>query len=149
MKQKSFVLYADALEIWEKLTDEQAGKLILALLRLVNNGEEPSFDDLQLDMMYSFVSHQIKRDLEKYERVCEMRRMVAKKGGAPKGNQNARKNNQNNQLQAKQPDNDNDTVNDNDTDNDNVNVTVNKNDTVNVKTNKTTICKQNNLILIL
>lgn len=91
MKQKSFVLYADALEIWEKLTDEQAGKLILALLRLVNNGEEPSFDDLQLDMMYSFVSQQIKRDLEKYERVCEARSAAGKKGGGQIGNQNALK----------------------------------------------------------
>lgn len=49
------------------------------------------------------MKHNVQSSIEKYAEICERRREFGKRGGAPKGNQNARKNNQNNQKQPKQP----------------------------------------------
>ena len=69
------------------------GKLLKALLRYAENGEEPDFsDDKAIMLMFSMMSRRIDRDFERYSKVCEKRSEVGKKGGAPKGNANAARN---------------------------------------------------------
>lgn len=107
------------------LSDEQAGKLLKSLMNYSESGIEPDFTDPMLKMVFSFLASQIRRDADKYAETCKKRSENGKKGGAPKKNRNAAKNNQNNQnnqKQAKQADNDNDSDSDNENENDDVTV---------------------------
>lgn len=120
--KKSFILYLDYKQHFDLLTNEQKGILINALFDFAENGESQTFEDKTVEMAFSFISLQIKRDSEKYEEICEKRRIAGQKGGAPKGNSNASKQAKgclNKQKQTKQPDTDNDTDNENDNDTDN------------------------------
>lgn len=133
--KKSFVLYHDSREQIEMLSDEQAGKLIKALMRFSETGEELDCADPMVKMTFSFMSAQIRRDAEKYEATCQKRSANGKKGGAPKGNQNASKTSKTSKCfskqakQAKQADSDSDSVSENDSENDTDTVC----DSVNVK----------------
>ena len=91
----SIILYQKQTDKCRKyMTAEQFGRLMIALLDFAK-GEDPEVDD-DIALAFEFMSLQHEIDREKYERICEQNRKNALKGGAPKGNQNARK-------QPKQP----------------------------------------------
>ena len=69
-EKKSIMLYLDAVEQWDMLSDEQAGKLIKALLRYGKNGERLETNDGMLSMAFSFMAAQLDRDGDKYEKKC-------------------------------------------------------------------------------
>ena len=81
--KKSFVAYADWLEDFEMLSDEEAGKLIKHLLLYVND-KNPIMEDRLLKFAFQPIKRQLKRDLEKYEKVRQKRIEAGKKGGRPK-----------------------------------------------------------------
>lgn len=111
MNKKSFILYADYLEHFLRLPNEEAGLLIKATLVYVNSGDENSLPPAA-DMAFSFIKKQIDRDSEKWRETCKKRSEAGKKGGRPKkANAFSEK-----QTKAKKADNDN--VNDTDNDND-------------------------------
>ncbi len=83
MEKKSFVMYHDNRKQFEMLTDEQAGKIIKALMAYSENGTIPDFGDQTLQIMFSFMQAQIQRDAEKYEEMCQKRSENGKKGGRP------------------------------------------------------------------
>lgn len=96
-KPKGFFTYFHLSSVIEKLSDAQAGQLYKALMRYGDTGELTDFaDDLALDMAYTLMRGEIDVNFERYNEICERNRENAKKGGAPKGNQNASK-------QSKQP----------------------------------------------
>lgn len=103
MKEKnSFVLFTENQEIFEYLSDEEAGKLIKAIFRYVTSNEAP---ELEKNIMPAFIA--MKQDIDrnnlKWENTKLKRSEAGKKGGAPKGNNNARKKTtENNQKQLKQ-----------------------------------------------
>ena len=105
MKKKSFIIRLENREQFEMLTDEQAGKLLKAMCRYSATGELPDFTDAILKFAFSMFRGQLDRDAEKYEEMCRKNSENGKKGGAPKGNQNAAKkttkNKQNNQTVEK------------------------------------------------
>ena len=90
-KKKGFILYADYQKHILQLSNAEVGKLFKAVFAYVN-GEE---FEVQLtsagNMAFSFIREQIERDREKWELTCQRRSEAGKKGGAPKGNQNAAK----------------------------------------------------------
>ncbi|MEE3333692.1 MAG: DUF6291 domain-containing protein [Ruminococcus sp.] len=86
-KPKAFCCYLDAIDIVEVLTDEEAGRLWKNLFRFANYGELPSDEEKGISIAFLMMSKQISRDFEKYNNRIES----ASKGGAPKGNQNAKK----------------------------------------------------------
>lgn len=90
-EKKSFILYLDTIKQWDMLSDEQAGKLIKALLRYCESGDKLETDDGMLSMAFGFIIAQIDRDSEKWNTIREKRSEAGKKGGAPKGNNNAKK----------------------------------------------------------
>ncbi len=94
MKQ-SFVLYNEYIKHIERLPMEKRGVLFTAILHHQNGLELPEMDDLTA-IAFSFIREQLTRDTEKYNSTIEKRRAAALLGGAPKGNQNAKK-------QPKQP----------------------------------------------
>ena len=126
----SLIFYITQYEAVKELNNEQLGRLFRALFetqiqnnskQLKNNSKEVVLED-DIKIAFNFINNQLVVDNKKYQDKVEKLRINAKKGGAPKGNQNAKK-------QPKQPNNQIEC--DNDNDNDNVNV----NDNVVVKEN--------------
>lgn len=64
--KKSFIAYAEWLETFEMLEDQEAGKLIKHLLRYVND-LNPEMQDRMLKILFQPIKLQLKRDLKKYE----------------------------------------------------------------------------------
>ncbi|MBO7715903.1 MAG: hypothetical protein J6S85_20230, partial [Methanobrevibacter sp.] len=65
------MLYLDAVEQWGKLNDEQAGKVIKALLQYGKSGKTPELNDKVVDIAFSFFAAQIDRDGEKWAQKCK------------------------------------------------------------------------------
>ena len=64
----------------ELLTDEQRGRLLIALMNFGEYGEIPDFNnDGMLQMAFSFISAQLERDNEKYSETCKKRAENIKK----------------------------------------------------------------------
>ena len=135
MKHKTFVLSTDQHELVNMLTREQKGDVLDALFQYAETGEKPQLDKIP-QVVFLCICKDIDRLWEKYDKICAKRSEAGRKGGAPKGNANAKKhvedeeefssdnstknnqmlvssdnstkNNQNGDNQIKQPYNDND-----------------------------------------
>ncbi len=92
-----FLVYDSYKEQIMRLDDRQAGALLKALVLYHTENREPEFSDAVVDMAFSFIRSQLRRDEEKWEKLHEIRSEQGRKGGAPKGNKNACKNKQNDQ----------------------------------------------------
>lgn len=121
----SVIFYQSQIEICKKyLSTEQFGRLMFALFEF-SEGKDPDVSDNEMvALAFEFMSLQQRIDRQKYEEKCQKNRENGKKGGAPLGNQNARK-------QPKQPNGFQNNPNDNDNDKkmtkeDNENVNVNE-----------------------
>lgn len=116
--KKSFIFYSSWRNTFNKLTPEDAVKLINILCDKTE-GTEPVFDNQILEVAFSQIEYLMEVNEEKRQKTIERNRKNGLKGGAPVGNSNAKKttqttqNNPNNPKQAKQPENDNDNDNDN------------------------------------
>ena len=84
--KKGFILYADQKEIFNQLTDEMAGKLIKHIFAYVND-ENPISEDIIINLAFTPIKQQLKRDLIKFEETKE-KRSEAGKAGANKRWQN-------------------------------------------------------------
>ena len=80
--KKGFILYADQKELFSQLPDEIAGKLIKHIMSYVND-ENPVSDDILINIAFTPIKLQLKRDLVKFEETKD-RRSVAGKIGAEK-----------------------------------------------------------------
>ena len=101
-KPKYFQIYLDCEDTVNILSDAERGRLFSLLFRFAKDGEVPDLSgDPALAIAFSMLSRQIARDYENYNQKCERNRANAKKGGAPKGNSNACKNNRNNPRRRK------------------------------------------------
>ena len=84
MKQKSsFLIYHEYREPLKLLTDEQRGRLLMALIDYSESGVVPELDGISM-MAFSFIQSQMDRDSKKYENRCSSNRENRKKGGRPK-----------------------------------------------------------------
>lgn len=81
--KKTIVIYSDWIATFEKLTDEEAGKLIKHLLRYVND-QNPEADRMT-ELLFSHMQQQLKRDLKKWEEIKEARSRAGKFGGQKSG----------------------------------------------------------------
>jgi len=64
--KKSFILYCDQKGLWDKLNNEQAGKLIKHIIAYVND-ENPQTDDFITELAFEPIKQQLKRDLKNWE----------------------------------------------------------------------------------
>ena len=76
--KKSIVLYTDLLATFDKLTDEEAGRLIKHLLRYVNDLNPES--DRMTEILFEPIKQQLKRDLQKWEGIKDKRSEAGKAG---------------------------------------------------------------------
>lgn len=139
--KKSFIMYTDYQKHINLLSDEEAGKLIKAVLEYTNTSNEPKLPPAAY-MAFSFIKEQIDRDLEKWEDTCKKRSEAGKLGGRPKIHKDSGSEQKQlkakkaigffeNQNEAKKADNVNVNDSDNVSDSEYVNETVNDIDTVN------------------
>lgn len=85
-KKDSFILYLDDKEIYDLLSDEDAGKLIKAIFEYMKTGEEPKLDKSLL-IVFIPIKKYLDRNKIKYEKICERNRNNGLKGGRPKKTQ--------------------------------------------------------------
>ena len=101
-KKESFVLYTEQKAVINKLSDEQAGKLIKAIYEYVETGEMPELDNV-LDLVITPFKTILDKDKAKYEEVSKARAEAGSKGGKQKKETKAKssKSKQKKQLQTK------------------------------------------------
>ena len=85
-EKNAFLIYHD----WETLfgsldSDEEAGKLIKALLAFAKRGEEPNFTGA-LKLAFIFMSQQLVRDSDKWIETCEKRQEAINKRWSKQNN---------------------------------------------------------------
>ena len=80
--KKSFVLYCDYESIFEKLNNDEAGKLIKHIFKYVND-KNPEAEDRIIDIVFEPIKQHLKRDLKKWEKYIDKQRENGKKGGRP------------------------------------------------------------------
>jgi hypothetical protein len=81
--KKSFLIYCDIIHTVEHLTDEEKGKLFQHLLDYVND-KNPILTDRLLAAVFEPIKQQLKRDLVKYEGICNRNSKNGALGGRPK-----------------------------------------------------------------
>lgn len=86
--KKSFVLYCDIIHTISKLPDKDAGKLFKHILSYVND-ENPTTDNLILEVAFEPIRQSLKRDLNKWKH-SQIKRSEAGKKGALAKHSNAR-----------------------------------------------------------
>lgn len=64
--KKGFILYADQKELFDQLPNELAGELIKHIFKYVND-ENPINENLIINLAFTSIKQQLKRDLKKYE----------------------------------------------------------------------------------
>jgi hypothetical protein len=77
--KKGFILYSDQKELFEQLPNEKAGELIKFIMAYVND-ENPQTDDLIINLAFTPIKQQLKRDLIKFEEKKEIRSKAGKAG---------------------------------------------------------------------
>lgn len=82
--KKSFVLYFDIRGPMELLSDEDRGKLFLAILDYAEKGTCPFFESAGLDMAFAFIRTAIDRDTKAWEDKCTKRSEAGRLGGLAK-----------------------------------------------------------------
>jgi hypothetical protein len=81
--KKSFVLYTDQREVFDELSDEDAGRLIKHIFSYVND-ENPSTDDILIKVAFLPIKTQLKRDLKMWDEKKQQRAEAGRKGGVAK-----------------------------------------------------------------
>jgi len=77
-KKKAFILYHDQKGIFDKLPDEVAGKLIKHIFNFVN-GEQEEISDLLLEIAFEPIKKSLERDMAKWDKQLEQRRLAGKR----------------------------------------------------------------------
>lgn len=91
-QKKSFILYLDQSELFGKLTNEQAGKLIKHAFSFADGGDE-SHEDLIVDLAFTSIKQAMNRDTEKWQAQKDQRSAAGKKSAearAAKANEEQR-----------------------------------------------------------
>jgi hypothetical protein len=88
--KRSFILYLDQQDLFNKLPDEVAGKLIKHIFSYVNC-ENPEADDLLLDVAFSAIKQSLKRDLDKWKSQLKQRSEAGKRSAEKRANEKQRK----------------------------------------------------------
>jgi len=77
------IVYADWISLFDKLTNEEAGKLIKHFFNYVND-LNPVCEDRLIELLFEPIKATLKRDLQKWEEKTDVNRENGRKGGRPK-----------------------------------------------------------------
>jgi len=81
--KKGFLLYADYQELFEELSDEDAGQLVKHIFKYVND-KDPETENKMVKISFIPIKRQLKRDLDKYEETKAVRSKAGKASAAAK-----------------------------------------------------------------
>ena len=117
--KRGILVYADWIETFRELSDDEAGRLIKHFFAYVND-EDPEPPDRITALLFTQIQATLKRDLKKWEKRAEASRINGSMGGRPKTKQVIKKPKKTQQVisEPKKPD--------------SVNVSVSVSDSVNV-----------------
>lgn len=79
MIRKSFVLYTEWENTFNKLSNELAGELIKVIFNYVRTGEIPQIDNAVVDGVFSVFQPSIDRNISKYDAAIEQRKEAGKR----------------------------------------------------------------------
>lgn len=85
--KKSFILYSDFKEVFNELSDQDAGQLIKHIFKYVND-ENPETENPIVKISFIPIKLSLKRDLKKWDKYIKRQRDNGKKGGRPTANPN-------------------------------------------------------------
>lgn len=91
MKKDTYIVFGEWEDDFEDLNDQELAALTRAFFKYVRRGEKSTFDDRMVRSCWRKVQQAEDRANSAYEEKCEQNRLNGQKGGAPKGNQNAKK----------------------------------------------------------
>ena len=117
MAKDSFILYLEQKQIFEMLTDEEAGQLIKAIFEYEDTGQTVTLDR-SLQIAFLPIKNVLDRNKEKYEKVVERNKKNIKKRWNKEDTKNTTGKN-GISKNTKNTDNDNENDNEHDNDNDN------------------------------
>ena len=80
-EKKGFILYADQKALFEHLPNDKAGELIKFIFSYVND-ENPISEDIIINLAFTPIKQQLKRDLVKFLEIKAKRSESGKKGMA-------------------------------------------------------------------
>jgi len=83
--KKGFILYADQIDLFKQLTDEKAGQLIKHIFEYVND-KNPETNDLIINLAFTPIKQQLKRDLLKYTGAKEKKSLSGREGNLKRWN---------------------------------------------------------------
>lgn len=121
--KKGFILYADQNELFNQLSNEKAGELIKHIFKYVND-DNPISEDLVINLAFTPIKQQLKRDLNKWSNIREKRSLAGKASAEAKRLKKKQTSTNSTSVDSVQQTSTKSTV------NDNVNVNVNVNDNV-------------------
>ena len=75
--KKGFILYADQKELFDQLSDQKAGILIKHVFKYVND-ENPMSKDMIINLAFTPIKQQLKRDLKHWELIKDVRSKAGK-----------------------------------------------------------------------
>lgn len=81
--KNKIIVYKDWIDIFNPLTDEEAGKLIKHLFQYVND-QDPVAPDRITELLFAPIKSTLKRDLTKYRKIIERNRANGSKAGQKK-----------------------------------------------------------------
>lgn len=79
MSRKSFVLYTEWENTFNRLSNELAGELIKVIFNYVRTGEIPQIDNAVVDGVFSAFQPSIDRNISKYDAAIEQRKEAGKR----------------------------------------------------------------------
>ena len=82
--QDGFIFYASYAAKFKKLTDDQFGKLIRLACQYQADGIVPDIADIAVSLAFDVIKVDLDKNNEKYEQICEKRRMAGALGGLAK-----------------------------------------------------------------
>lgn len=121
--KKSFILYCDQKGVWDKLNEEQAGRLIKHVLAYVND-EDPKAPDFITELAFEPIKQSLRRDLKRWEVQQEQRRAAGQRSAKVRRDNSTSVNERSTESNERSI---------SSTDSVNVNVSVNDNVNVNAK----------------
>lgn len=91
MGKETFIIKTRYKSVITKLSDKQAGILFKMLFEYVENGVNAGSIDDKVDTAFEFIKLDLDSFKDSYNKKVEANRLNGQKGGAPKGNSNAKK----------------------------------------------------------
>jgi hypothetical protein len=82
-REKKIVVYSGYRVLFEKLSNEEQGRLLMAMLNYAEYGEVPDFGGA-LKIAFGLIRHRMDQDAERDEKRRQTNRKNGKKGGRPR-----------------------------------------------------------------